>query len=524
MSIPPNTERQAGMPSPQESQAASAISIDLGGTAPIPRQSLSPQRILLVLVAGIFLSEVVEMLLVDWLDSVAPLSHTVEILLDALVMVVTAFPMIYYLAFRNLLRHIEERKRSEALLSNVLESLPVGVWITNPSGDIVHGNRTSREIWGGAQFVGKDEYGAYKAWWPRSGKPVEPEEWAASRVLASGRAVLDDEVEIEGFDGRRKTILNSAVPIFDKGAIQGAIVVNQDITAHKQAEALLAQQNRDLEALRLAESRQRQVAETLNEVSRTLSQSLDFAKVLDTLVDFVMRLVPLDYAYIVIIENEVNLRLYTRRGYEGETKVKLELGQAVKLGDYAYLQQVILNCQSLLIANTGAFPGWETLITSCKVGSWLGIPLAAGGQAIGVLALQKVRPDVFTPEHISRAEGITAQAAGASQNAGLYEEVRSGHRRLQSLSRRLVEVQEGERRAIARELHDEASQSLTALKVGLSLVEKEIETPESLAVHLTELKQLADSIMEALHRLAMGLRPASLDYLGLVVALEQLVK
>ena len=524
MSTPPSTERQAGMPSPQGSQATSAIPIDLSGAALLPRQSLSPQRVLLVLVGGIFLSEVVEMLLVEWLASLVPLSHTVEIVLDALIMVVIAFPMIYYLAFRNLLRQVEERKRSEALLSNVLESLPVGVWITNIKGDVVHGNRASQEIWAGAAYVGKEEYGTYKAWWPDSGKPVAPDEWAASRVLASGQAILDDEVEIEGFDGRRKTILNSAVPIFDKGAIQGAIVVNQDITAHKQAEALLAQQNRDLEALRLAESRQRQVAETLNEVSRTLSQSLDFAKVLDTLVDFVMRLVPLDYAYIVIIENEVNLRLYTRRGYEGDSEAKLEMGEAVKLGDYAYLQQVILNCQSLLIADTGAFPGWETLITRSSVGSWLGIPLAAGGQAIGVLALQKVHPNFFTLEHLSLAEGISAQAAVAIQNAWLYEEVRSGHHRLQSLSRRLVEVQEGERRAIARELHDEASQSLTALKVGLSLVEKEIETPESLLVHLAELKQLADNIMEALHRLAMGLRPASLDYLGLVVALEQLVK
>ena len=55
-------------------------------------------------------------------------------LLDALIMIVIAFPLIYYLAFRGLLRHIEERKRSEALLSRVLESLPVGVWITDQQG------------------------------------------------------------------------------------------------------------------------------------------------------------------------------------------------------------------------------------------------------------------------------------------------------------------------------------------------------------------------------------------------------
>ena len=112
---------------------------------------------------------------------------------------------------------------------------------------------------------------------------MKPEEWAAPRAIASGQAVLNEEVEIECFDGTHKTILNSAVPIFENDTIQGAIVVNQDITGHKQAERLLEQQNQDLEEMRQAENRQRQLAETLNDVSRALSQTLDFDKVLNTL-------------------------------------------------------------------------------------------------------------------------------------------------------------------------------------------------------------------------------------------------
>jgi signal transduction histidine kinase len=112
----------------------------------------------------------------------------------------------------------------------------------------------------------------------------------------------------------------------------------------------------------------------------------------------------------------------------------------------------------------------------------------------------------------------------AVQNAWLFEQVRAGHGRLQSLSRRLVEVQESERRYIARELHDEASQSLTALKFGLRLLEQEVDQPDNFMARMAELKQLTEQVLEELHRLAMDLRPASLDYLGLVVALEQLVK
>jgi signal transduction histidine kinase len=184
----------------------------------------------------------------------------------------------------------------------------------------------------------------------------------------------------------------------------------------------------------------------------------------------------------------------------------------------------MLSQQGLLIPDTQEYPGWTTLITRKAVGSWLGIPLIAGNKTIGVLALQKAEPNSFNTSHIGLTEAVSAQAAVAIQNAWLFEQVRAGHERLQSLSRRLVEIQESERRYIARELHDEASQSLTALKFGLRLLEQDVHQPENLLSRLAELKNLTDGVLEELHRLAMGLRPASLDYLGLVAALEQLVK
>ena len=96
--------------------------------------------------------------------------------------------------------------------------------------------------------------------------------------------------------------------------------------------------------------------------------------------------------------------------------------------------------------------------------------------------------------------------------------------RLQFLSRRLVEVQESERRFIARELHDHAGQNLTSLMLGLGTIEKEAGNPEFVCKRAAELKEMTDHILEELHRLAINLRPASLDHLGLTSALEQLIK
>jgi signal transduction histidine kinase len=92
------------------------------------------------------------------------------------------------------------------------------------------------------------------------------------------------------------------------------------------------------------------------------------------------------------------------------------------------------------------------------------------------------------------------------------------------LSHRLVQIQETERRHIARELHDEAGQTLASLMVGLRLLEKEANNPKAIPIRIAELKRTTDGVLENLHRLAMDLHPATLDHLGLVATLRQYVE
>lgn len=129
-------------------------------------------------------------------------------------------------------------RESERLLRLVLETLPVGVWIMDGTGRIVHGNPAGHAIWAGARYIGIEQFGEYKGWWHDSGKPIAPHEWAAARAIESGATTLNEVIDIECFDGTRKTIFNSSVPLQDPGgAIRGAIIVNEDITERMQAEA-----------------------------------------------------------------------------------------------------------------------------------------------------------------------------------------------------------------------------------------------------------------------------------------------
>ena len=143
-------------------------------------------------------------------------------------------------------------ERTEKLLRNVLETLPVGIWVMNADGVIVQGNAAGQKIWAGARYVGPEEFGEYKGWWVRSGEPIGPEEWAAARAIRNGETSIDEEVEIQCFDGTKKIILNSAMPLRDgDGRITGAIIVNQDVTARFAAEKELVRAKRQLEEVNL---------------------------------------------------------------------------------------------------------------------------------------------------------------------------------------------------------------------------------------------------------------------------------
>jgi diguanylate cyclase (GGDEF)-like protein len=131
-------------------------------------------------------------------------------------------------------------KARERTLQQILEVLPVGVWTMDGEGRIVHANPAGLKIWSGARYVGPERFGEYKGWWLETGEPIAADEWAAARAIRRGETTIDEEIEIECFDGTRKIILNSALPLRgSEGEIVGAIIVNQDVTEAKQIDAAL---------------------------------------------------------------------------------------------------------------------------------------------------------------------------------------------------------------------------------------------------------------------------------------------
>ncbi|MBI3261598.1 MAG: MCP four helix bundle domain-containing protein [Acidobacteria bacterium] len=101
---------------------------------------------------------------------------------------------------------------------------------------------------------------------------------------------------------------------------------------------------------------------------------------------------------------------------------------------------------------------------------------------------------------------------------------RENARDLQRLSSQLLTAQEEERRTIARELHDEIGQALTALKVELAVAERAVEAAVGPVHALQDARTIADGALHSVRDLSHLLHPALLDDLGLAAAVDGYLK
>jgi signal transduction histidine kinase len=137
-------------------------------------------------------------------------------------------------------RYSEVRERAaherDLEFHRVLGTLPVAVWVADADGQLRYSNEAAQKVWGGNLLVSAAEFDRFRAWWP-DGRRVKAAEWGLARALRNRELIVDEELQIEGFDGSRKVIRNAAAPILDEdGRLIGGVAVNEDITLLKRTE------------------------------------------------------------------------------------------------------------------------------------------------------------------------------------------------------------------------------------------------------------------------------------------------
>jgi signal transduction histidine kinase len=263
------------------------------------------------------------------------------------------------------------------------------------------------------------------------------------------------------------------------------------------------------------ERKRRREAELLQQATATITSTLDLSNVLDLILTSMEKEVPYDSAAICLIDGE-QLTIAALGGSSRHTK---SLGE--KIGKKAGLFSLLENArQPVVLADAQNHPRYEHWSKDGKVTiqGWMGIPLIANELTIGYLVLNGNTQDVYTEDHAHLAQSFANQAAIAIEKARLFEQVRNGRERMQMLSKRLVEIQEAERRYISHELHDEIGQELTGLQFMLEMCKYGSEDDRQRAIG--EAQGLVTGLMAQVRELSSNLRPSMLDDLGLLAALK----
>lgn len=299
----------------------------------------------------------------------------------------------------------------------------------------------------------------------------------------------------------------------------------RDITERKSNQERILKLNTNLlvqaeENARLyqEERKQRELAETLVKASEALATSLDTNAVLDLILEQIGRVIQNDVCNIMLIDNDQNTRSVRSRGYDTfnadvfiETFIFPLSGQTIR-------KEIIETGKALVIPDVFEDPRWAK-VGAAWLRSYIAAPISVQKKVIGFINVGSSLPGVYGEQHAAHLQTFAHQAAVAFQNARFFEEAQSNAKQLQSLSHQLINIQETERRYLARELHDEIGQALTAAHLIL-LGTQLLSDVELIQSRIKEGLAILNLALQQVRKISLDLHPTMLDDLGLIPALR----
>ncbi|HEX6044093.1 MAG TPA: PAS domain S-box protein [Pyrinomonadaceae bacterium] len=176
----------------------------------------------------------------------------------------------------------------------------------------------------------------------------------------------------------------------------------------------------DLAGLLAREQAVRRETEILRDANIALTENLSLDRILETLLDYLTKLVPYDSANVMLRQGESMFVVSALRRYEVFQDIETTRAIAFNGDTNPLLRRICLTKQSLVVPDTDAEPEWQTVTGADHVRNWMGVPLVASGKVIGLYSVDKIEPEFFKPEHARLAETLAARAASAIQNAQLF--------------------------------------------------------------------------------------------------------
>jgi signal transduction histidine kinase len=261
----------------------------------------------------------------------------------------------------------------------------------------------------------------------------------------------------------------------------------------------------------------------LSQVSAALSGLWDLDAILNVALDNMLNVMNGAIGGILLLDEQTQTLSY--RVHRGLSAEYVE-GMRVKLGE-GIAGRVAESGKAVLLPDISTDPhtAHPDLVSKEGLKAFISVPLQAKDKVLGVINVASHMPHGFTTNDLYLLHSIGDQLGVAIEQSRLYERLHKARERFRQLARQTLLAEEQERRRIARELHDETSQTLSGLALQLQALVDMAEMSSSpdveLVAKLKKVQSLAIQVHREISRLIADLRPALLDTLGLVPAIRQ---
>jgi signal transduction histidine kinase len=291
-------------------------------------------------------------------------------------------------------------------------------------------------------------------------------------------------------------------------------------------ESTIGDLNRIIEQLQFA------IILTVNEASYTVreaetkalidlygsaSEALDIYALLRQLVESMARFFGASAGHCFLFENAKNtweLKASTAAAVSHEAEARLTLKEPLKRKlTSPHEIRTGRNHSELLLD-----PGWNSQWPHC----W-SVPLRYQGELSAVLQLAFSEHRAMLPRDLELLSIAGAQVLLNVKRTRIIEGIAEREQQMFDLARRMLQVEEIERRRISRELHDDAGQSLVVIRLQMEMIETSMPPDAEWRERLAEARDLTETTILHMRRLIGDLSPAVLEQLGLAAGLRQLI-
>ena len=261
----------------------------------------------------------------------------------------------------------------------------------------------------------------------------------------------------------------------------------------------------------------------LSRVSAAVSGLWDLDAILEVALENVLSLMEGSIGGILLLDEETKTLSYrVHRGLSEDyvKTIRLKLGEGIA-GRVAESSKAVI----VEDASREPFVAYADVVRTEGLRAFISVPLRSKDSVLGVLNVASQMPRRFGKDDLHLLHSIGDQVGVAVEQAKLYERLAKGRERYRQLARQTLMAQEEARRRLARELHDETSQSLSGLSLSLQalveMAEASSSDDEDFILRLKKAHTLAVNIAIEVNRIIRELRPTLLDTLGLVPAIKQ---